>query len=108
MESASYRFGSFAFDEKKGLTKDGRFLPLQPKVRGVLECLLQATGQSVSKCDLIRAVWGDAPATGDSLFKAIRTLRKALDDTDSPPIAQCIHGRGYRIGGMHASARNVD
>lgn len=78
--------------------REGRELPLPPRVIGVLELLLERAGEVVPRQDLIDRVWKDAFVTDTSLAEAISVLRQALgDDSQAPTYIQTLHRRGYRF-----------
>ena len=97
--SAVLAFGPFAFDTRtRMLARDGRELPLPPRVLGVLELLLERAGEVVPRQDLIDTVWKDAFVTDTSLAEAVSVLRQTLgDDPQSPTYIQTRHRRGYRF-----------
>jgi eukaryotic-like serine/threonine-protein kinase len=92
-------FGPFAFDAQRGLlSRNGRELPLPPRVLGVLELLVRRAGDVVARQDIIDAVWKDAFVTDTSLAEAVSVLRQTLgDDPQSPTYIQTLHRRGYRF-----------
>ncbi len=92
-------FGPFVFDRARQLlARDGREIPLPPRVLGVLEVLVARPGQIVSKQELIETVWKDAFVSDTSLAEAISFLRQALgDDPQQPAYIQTVHRRGYRF-----------
>src|SRR5581483_10876059 len=80
------------------IQRDGKTDRLEPKVVEVLVCLADHAGETVSKEELMRAVWGDTFVTDDVLTRGISELRKALDDDPKEPqVIQTIAKRGYRL-----------
>jgi serine/threonine-protein kinase len=64
----------------------------------VLVCLAENPGETVSKEQLIRKVWGDTFVTDDVLIRSISELRKALeDDPKAPRVIETIPKKGYRL-----------
>jgi serine/threonine-protein kinase len=92
-------FGPFAFDpQSRLLWRDGAEIALPPRVLGVLEVLLERSGEIVARQDLLDRVWKDAFVTDTSLAEAVSFLRSALDDDpQSPRYIQTVHRRGYRF-----------
>jgi serine/threonine-protein kinase len=92
-------FGPFAFDpQSRLLWRDGTEIALPPRVLGVLEILLERSGEVVPRQDLLDRVWKDAFVTDTSLAEAVSFLRSALgDDTQAPTYIQTVHRRGYRF-----------
>jgi len=80
------------------IQRDGKSARLEPKVVEVLVCLADHAGETVSKEELMRAVWGDTFVTDDVLTRCISELRKALDDDPKEPrVIETIPKRGYRL-----------
>jgi TolB-like protein/DNA-binding winged helix-turn-helix (wHTH) protein/Tfp pilus assembly protein PilF len=80
------------------VSHNGESIRLAPKVMGVLVCLAQHAGQSVSKEDLLQTVWPDTFVGDDVLKGSISELRRVLkDDAREPTIIQTIPKRGYRL-----------
>lgn len=92
-------FGTFQFEPAaRRLLRDGVEIPLQPRVLGVLECLLAQPGVVVSKGAILDTVWKDACVTDASLAEAVSALRSVLgDDPQKPLFIQTVHRRGYRF-----------
>ena len=92
-------FGPFAFDpQSRLLWREGTEIALPPRVLGVLEVLLERSGEVVARQDLLDRVWKDAFVTDTSLAEAVSFLRSALgDDPQSPRYIQTVHRRGYRF-----------
>src|SRR3954471_8639858 len=97
--ASAVSFGPFAFDARNGiLSRDGREIPLPPRVIGVLALLLTRPGEVVPRQDLLDRVWKDAFVTDTSLAEAVSFLRSALgDDPQAPRYIQTVHRRGYRF-----------
>ena len=71
---------------------------LEPKVMEVLLCLAQHPGETLSKEQLLQAVWPNIIVTEDVLKRCIAELRRAFDDdAREPRIIQTISKRGYRL-----------
>ena len=92
-------FGPFAFDpNSRLLSRDGKEVPLPPRVLGVLELLLERAGEVVNRQELIDTIWKDAFVTDTSLAEAVSVLRQTLgDDSQAPTYIQTLHRRGYRF-----------
>jgi serine/threonine-protein kinase len=99
MRRPFFTFGPFAFDTtSRLLSREGREVPLPPRVLGVLELLLQRAGDVVPRQALIDTVWKDAFVTDTSLAEAVSVLRQVLgDDPQAPTYIQTLHRRGYRF-----------
>ncbi len=95
------RFGLFKADLKSGeLFKNGERVKLQEQPGRMLELLLHAPGEIVTREELKEKLW---PAyDGNNHDAALNTcatrLRVALDDTgDAPQFVQTVARRGYRF-----------
>jgi TolB-like protein/Tfp pilus assembly protein PilF len=65
---------------------------------GVLVCLAQHPGETLSKEQLFQAVWPNIIVTDDVLKRCIAELRRAFgDDARNPHIIETISKRGYRL-----------
>ncbi len=77
------RLGNFTYDIRQECLLDnaGNHVSLRPQSAQVLAMLVRNQGQTVTKEDLISAVWQDVSVTDDSLTQCIADIRRALDDT---------------------------
>ncbi|HXG63884.1 MAG TPA: winged helix-turn-helix domain-containing protein, partial [Blastocatellia bacterium] len=94
-----YEFGPFRLDTRRRLlSRDGRPVPLTPKLFQTLLALIVNSGQVVTKEDLISQVWPDAIIEEHGLTQNIFLLRKALgEDADGHPYIETIPKVGYRF-----------
>ncbi len=76
------QLGEFLFDQASGLLihSNGDQQFLRPQTAEVLKMLCDATGQLVTRDDLISAIWPDLNVTDDSLTQCIAEIRRALGD----------------------------
>lgn len=95
------RFGLYELDLRAGeLRKDGIRIRLQEQPLQVLALLLRQPGETVTREEIQREIWG-----GDTfidfdhgLNKAISKLREALNDSPtSPRFIETVARRGYRF-----------
>jgi TolB-like protein len=95
----SLKVGSWIVDPSlNSMSSEGRTVRLEPKVMGVLECLAQHPGETLSKEQLFQAVWPNIIVTEDVLKRCIAELRRAFDDdARNPHIIETIAKRGYRL-----------
>src|SRR5688572_5971252 len=93
------RFGNFTLDlERHGLFDGDRRVRLTSRPFETLVVLVEHRGQIIQKQVLLDAVWKDAFVTEDSLVKAVREIRRALDDEKTnPQFIQTVSGEGYRF-----------
>lgn len=62
----------------------------------ILRHLAMHSGQTISKDDLLNAIWNEGnPVNENSLEVLISRLRKKLSDLDPSPMIQTIYGVGY-------------
>lgn len=98
-EKHLYEFGPFRLDPvKRRLMRDGEPVQLTPKAFETLLALVQQSGRTVEKDDLMRRVWPGAVVEENNLNQNITALRKCLGDSrqESRYIAT-IPGLGYRF-----------
>ncbi len=80
------------------LTRNGRQVPLEPKVSRLLEFLASRPRQVISREEILEAVWDGVSVSADALNRTVSQLRKALDDDPARPrYIQTVRGRGYRL-----------
>ncbi|MEO6390965.1 MAG: winged helix-turn-helix domain-containing protein [Pyrinomonadaceae bacterium] len=94
-----YEFGPFRIDSAGyQLWRDGVEIPLTPKTFQLLVLLIDHPGQTLSKDELMKAVWPDAIVEENNLADNISILRHALgDDRKAPQYIKTIQRRGYRF-----------
>ncbi|MGC2301291.1 MAG: tetratricopeptide repeat protein [Acidobacteriaceae bacterium] len=105
-----YEFGPFQVDQQKlQLWRHGSIVPLPPKAAEILLVLVARSGETVSKDELMHAVWPDSWVEESNLTQNIFLLRKALGESaqDSSYIIT-IPGRGYRLAAEVRQVDNVD
>src|SRR5215470_1361996 len=92
-----YQFGSFRLDVTgRLLFRQGKMIPLAPKVAHTLLLLLENAGKLVDKEDLLKRVWPDAFIEEGSLTRTISVLRKTLGNKAEEYIVT-VPKRGYRF-----------
>ena len=95
----SYRFGRFTLDtDQRVLLRDGKPLPVTPKVFETLLILVENKGRIVEKEGLMRRLWPETFVEDANLTFNIQQVRKALgDDARNPIYIETIPRRGYRF-----------
>lgn len=90
------RFDRFEFDEQRAVLRgpDGEVVRLRPKSFAMLSAFVANAGRTLSKQELMQAVWPNIHVGEDSLFQCIREIRAALGDDDRQLI-RLVSGRGY-------------
>ncbi len=96
-----YRFDGIVVDTvAHTLSRDGRFLSVEPKAFALLLLLLRHADELLVRDQLLDAVWGHRHVTPGVLTRAIAQLRSALEDpAHAPRYIQTQHGLGYRFIG---------
>jgi TolB-like protein/DNA-binding winged helix-turn-helix (wHTH) protein/Tfp pilus assembly protein PilF len=98
-KSHSYEFGPFRLDPlKRRLLRGGEALRLTPKAFDLLLVLVEESGRTVEKDELLERVWAGTIVEENNLNQNITALRKLLGDSrqESQYIAT-IPGLGYRF-----------
>jgi TolB-like protein/Tfp pilus assembly protein PilF len=95
----NFKVGSWIVDPGlNSISSEGKTVRLEPKVMGVLLCLTEHPGETLSKEQLFQAVWPNIIVTEDVLKRCIAELRRAFDDdARNPHIIETISKRGYRL-----------
>ena len=94
---ACYEFGPFRLHVSEHvLLRQGRPVPLTPKVFEVLRVLVQNSGHLVEKEELLKEIWPDSFVEEANLNRSVSILRKALGEDPSGYI-QTVPKRGYRF-----------
>jgi DNA-binding response OmpR family regulator len=82
---------------EKTAMRGGDPIKLSPIGWRLLEVLLRASPDVVSRRALENAVWNDEPPDSDSLKVHIFKLRKAVDGSSAIPLLHTIAGHGFAI-----------
>ncbi len=94
-----YEFGPFCLDPAEHtLLRDGRPIPLRPKVFDLLLVLVENRGHLVDKEKLMSSVWTEQFVEEGNINKNISMLRQALGESDSGhKFIETVPKRGYRF-----------
>src|SRR5215208_7421002 len=94
-----HRFSDFAVDiEQRVLLREGKAIPLAPKVFETLLALVENHGRILVKEELMKRPWPDTFVEESNLTFNIQQLRKALGDNARKPVyIETIPRRGYRF-----------
>ncbi|WP_029911753.1 response regulator transcription factor [Pelobacter seleniigenes] len=79
------------------VTRAAKEIKLSPTAWRILETLLRAAPDMVSRQELITTVWGEDGPDSDSLKVHLHHLRKAVDGPFANPLVQTITGYGFAI-----------
>src|SRR6185295_10798928 len=95
------RFGVFELDRRSGeLRREGLRVRLQEQPLRILEALLEARGEPVTREALRQRLWPDETFVDfdNGLNRAISRLRAALgDEADNPRFVETLERRAYRF-----------
>ena len=94
-----YEFENFRLSiTQKVLLRDGKPVPLTPKVFDTLVLFLENSGRLLEKNELLLRIWQDHFVDEGNLASNIKVLRKALgDDAGKPRFIETVPRRGYRF-----------
>jgi TolB-like protein/DNA-binding winged helix-turn-helix (wHTH) protein/Tfp pilus assembly protein PilF len=99
-----YQFGAFRLDERtRVLTRDGEPVAITPKVLDTLLFLVSNAGRTVSRDELIQAVWPDTFVEEGNLNYNMSQLRKLLGDD----YVRTVPKVGYRFAAMIDPVKTV-
>ena len=103
-----YEFGPFLLDATEQLLlRDGRPIPLKPKLFDLLLVLVENSGHVVDKNGLMSKVWPDTFVEESNLTVSIFELRKALGDgRNNHSYIETVPRRGYRFVATVTKAMN--
>src|SRR5215475_16009734 len=105
-----YRFDSYVLDvDERVLMRDGRMVPLTPKVFETLLLLVKNQGSVVTKQKILETLWPDVFVEESNVTFNITMLRKALGDTTQHPVyIETVPRRGYRFKSEVSEILNED
>src|SRR5690349_685545 len=94
-----YEFGDIEIDlGVHEVRRAGAAVPVEPQVFDVLAHLLEHRERTVTKEQLLDAVWGNRFVSESALTSRIKAARRAVgDDGRTQAIIRTVHGRGYRF-----------
>ena len=97
IESVVYEFNGFRVDVlRRQLLRNGASIPLTSKSFDTLVFLIQHSGFTVTKTDLMDAVWSDSAVEENNLTQQISALRRALGEKPRDHrFIVTVPGRGY-------------
>lgn len=92
-------FGDCELDiATRELRREGKQVPIEPKVFDVLHMLIENRDRVVTKDELIDQVWQGRFISDSAVSTAIKTTRQAVgDDGRTQNIVRTIHGHGFRF-----------
>ena len=96
-----FRFGEFEIDlEQQELRRSGQAVHLEPQVFDLLVYLVRNRARTVSKDELIDAVWQGRAISDAALSSCVSAARRAIGDSGEHQILiRTVHKRGFRFVG---------
>lgn len=79
------------------VTRQGKEIHLNPIGLKLLQCLMEASPNVVSRAELEMEVWGEEMPDSDSLRVHIHSLRSAIDKPFGSNMIHTRHGIGYQL-----------
>lgn len=93
-----YRFGEFTLDPQGRMLRKGEeAVPLTPKAFDALLLLIRNAGRTVTKDELMEAIWPGSFVEESNLTQTIFMVRKALDETSERRYILTVQGQGYQF-----------
>lgn len=85
-------------DERtRRVKRAGQEIMLTPRDYELLRALMRASPAVMTRAELERQLWGDAPPESDSLRSHVHTLRRAIDRPFGVTLLHTVYGVGYRL-----------
>jgi two-component system OmpR family response regulator len=99
MHPTVIEFGDIVLDPaRRECSRRGTRIDLTPREFALLEQLLRADGQTLTRQALLDAVWGpDYLGSSNVCDVYIRYLRRKVDEPFASPMIQTVRGVGYRV-----------
>lgn len=96
--SQNVTIGDLSFNAKqRAATRSGKQLKLSNTSFHILELLVNAFPNAVSRQEILQKVWGDDCPDSDALRSHIYNLRQALDKPFATEMLTTIHGVGFKL-----------
>ena len=94
-----FSFGEFKVDAKqRELFRDGKPIPMTPRVLDTLLAFLHRPGETLTKKELMTTIWPDSFVEESNLIQNVAVLRKVLgDDSKESRFIATVPARGYRF-----------
>lgn len=87
---------TFATDDGRLQTRDGKEIYLRPQAKEILGILVDAGGTVVSKDRLLADVWPNTLVGEESLYQCISEIRRVLED-DQHKLLRTVPRKGYQL-----------
>lgn len=97
-KSTTISVGPLDLDAAKHLVhRDGTAISLNPTAFRILETLMRAYPDIVTRDTMEEQIWGNQPPGSDALRTHMAALRKAIDKPYPTPLIQTLYGVGFRL-----------
>ena len=97
-QSRELKVGDLVYNlDTLSVSRQGKEIYLNPIGLKLLQCLMEASPNVVSRSELEMEVWGEEMPDSDSLRVHIHSLRSAIDKPFGSNLIQTRHGIGYRL-----------
>lgn len=94
----SHAFGPYLLDVgQRRLLRNGKTVPLRPKIFDTLQVLVENHDRLLSKDELMEMVWPDTAVDESNLAHNLSVLRKTLGQNEKTKYIATFPGRGYRF-----------
>lgn len=97
-----YRFGVFTLNvDNRRLLREGKSIPVTPKLFDILLLLVQKKGEMVTKEELMKKIWADQFVEDNNLTVNMSALRKILGESyGNRKYIETVPKGGYRFTGQ--------
>ena len=97
--SSVSKFDDFELDiASRELRRDGKVVPLEPRVFSLLVYLYEQRHRAVDKNEIQDAVWKSLVVSETALTRAIMKARRAVNDSaERQTVIRTVHGHGYQF-----------
>ena len=98
-DAERYRFGPFLLDvDERELRRGDAQIPLPGKAFELLLTLVREAGRTVTKPQLMAALWPETAVEESNLTQTVFVLRKALgEDTEEAGLIRTVPRHGYKF-----------
>ncbi len=92
-------FGDYELEpEARTLERQGRRIPVEPKIFDVLTYLIEHRERFVSPDELLDALWSGAHVTPAAVSRTVQKARQAVgDDGERQTVLRTEYGHGFRF-----------
>jgi pimeloyl-ACP methyl ester carboxylesterase len=97
-ESCEYLFGPFRLERReRRLSREGKAVPLTPKVFDLLCLLVENAGHVMTKEQIMDQIWAGTVVEEANLVQSVSVLRRALGHGPHNPFVETVSRVGYRF-----------